>query len=59
MSGRIYFDHCIRSYLQAIHLMGECKFDEAKDALNEAIRWDDDTSERRWGIAAFGKLWGL
>lgn len=40
MSSGIYFGKCIGAYLNAIDLIGECKFDEAKVALNEAIRWD-------------------
>ncbi len=40
MSGSIYFGKCTGAYLNAINLIGECKFDEAKDALNEAIKWD-------------------
>ena len=40
MSGSIYFGKCIGAYLNAINLIGECQFDQAKAALNEAIRWD-------------------
>ena len=40
MSGSIYFGKCIGAYLNAIDLIGECQFDEAKEALNEAIQWD-------------------
>lgn len=40
MSGGIYFGKCIGAYLNAINLIGECQFDQAKAALNEAIRWD-------------------
>ena len=39
MSGRAYFDNCMGSYLDALDLMGECQFEQAKGALNEAIRW--------------------
>ena len=40
MSGSIYFGKRIGAYLNAIDLIGECQFDEAKEALNEAIQWD-------------------
>ena len=36
----VEFGKCIGAYLNAINLIGECKFDEAKDALNEAIKWN-------------------